>query len=176
MEGGVIFNERFGMVMVWGSYECDIWVGVIGVWLFVDGLEGEIEEGVGGFGKISLINTVGADAEPIMKLRLVVAADVWVLKLLIEKVVNFEFEVFGVDGAVEILECDWFFIIGVGMGEFVVVGVGAELVAGDGADGEVLVVGGEWSHDWYVLYIDGQYFIVDCKMNINDVSLFSFNH
>jgi hypothetical protein len=66
-----------------------------------------------------------------------------VLKLLIEKVVNFEFEVFGVDGAVEILECDGLFIIGMRMGELVVVGVGAELVAGDGTDGEVLVVGGK---------------------------------
>ncbi len=65
------------------------------------------------------------------------------LKLLIEKVVNFEFEVFGVDGAVEILECDGLFIIGMRMGELVVVGVGAELVAGDGTDGEVLVVGGK---------------------------------
>jgi hypothetical protein len=44
--------------------------------LFVDGLEGEIEEGVGGFGKISLVNAVGADAELIMKLRFVVAVDV----------------------------------------------------------------------------------------------------
>jgi hypothetical protein len=118
-------------------------VGVIGVRLFVDGLEGEIEEGVGGFGEISLVNAVGADAELIMKLRFVVAINVRLLELLIEKVVNFEFEVFGVDGAVEILECDGFFIIVMRMGEFVMVGVGAELVAGDGTDGQVLVVGGK---------------------------------
>ena len=41
------------------------------------------------------------------------------------------------------MECEGFFIIGMRKGEFLLVGVGAEFVAGDGTDGEVLVVGGK---------------------------------
>ena len=63
--------------------------------------------------------------------------------MLIEKVVNFEFEVFGVDGAVEMMECEGFLIIDMRKGEFLLVEVGAEFVGGDGTDGQVLVVGGK---------------------------------
>ncbi len=67
----------------------DVFVRVIGVCLFVDGLKGEVEEGVGGFGEISFIETVSADAELIMKLGLIVAVDVGVLKFMIEEVGDF---------------------------------------------------------------------------------------
>ena len=67
------------------------------------------------------------------------AINVGELKLLIEKVVNFEFEVFGVDGAVEILECDEFFIVCIGVGELLMTRGCAELVSGDRADGEGLL-------------------------------------